>query len=88
MTQRLAQACDRLDQLLSAHGLEAVGGTSLFRLVRHDRAPAVAEALARSGILVRDFPERPDWLRFGLPPDEAAWTRLDAALAAVLRASP
>ena len=88
MTQRLAQACDRLDSLLSAHGLEAVGGTSLFRLVRHDRAPAVAEALARSGILVRDFPERPDWLRFGLPPDEAAWTRLDAALAAVLRASP
>ena len=82
MTERLAQAGERLDSLLSARGLEAVGGTSLFRLVRHDMAPAIAETLGRAGILVRDFPERPDWLRFGLPPDEAAWTRLENALAA------
>ena len=70
----------RLDALLAARGLAAVGGTSLFRLVRHDDAAAVAEALGRAGILVRDFAERPDWLRFGLPPDETAWSRLEAAL--------
>lgn len=79
--ERLARAVERLDSLLSAHGLEAVGGTSLFRLVRHDNAPTIAAVLGRAGMLVRDFPERSDWLRFGLPPDEAAWTRLEEALA-------
>ena len=82
---RLAQAGERLDSLLSAHRLAAVGGTSLFRLVRHDDAPAVAESLGRAGILVREFTERPDWLRFGLPPDGAPWSRLEAALAASRR---
>ena len=82
MRERLAQAGGRLEILLAGAGLETVGGTSLFRLVRHGGAPAIADALGRGGILVRDFPERPDWLRFGLPPDEAAWTRLENALAA------
>ena len=84
MTERVARANERLASLLSAHGLAAVGGTPLFRLVRHDRAPAVSQALGRAGILVREFPDRPDWLRFGLPPDETAWTRLDGALGSVL----
>ena len=44
--------------------------------------PRSSRRWGRAGILVRDFPERPDWLRFGLPPDEAAWDRLKAALAA------
>jgi len=83
MTERLARTGERLDSFLSAHRLEPVGGTSLFRLVRHDMAPDITETLGRAGILVRDFPDRPDWLRFGLPPDEAAWTRLDTALTTV-----
>lgn len=84
---RLAQAGARLDGLLAARGIAAVGGTSLFRLVRHDDAPAAVEALGRAGILVRDFAERPDWLRFGLPPDEPAWSRLEAALTGQIEAS-
>ena len=80
---RLAAAGGRLDAVLAAHGLEAVGGTSLFRLVGHANAPAVAEALGRAGILVRNFPERPGWLRFGLPPDGDAWPRLETALGSV-----
>ncbi len=79
---RLAREGRRLDSLLASHGFEAVGGTSLFRLVRRNDAGAAAAALGRAGILVRDFAERPDWLRFALPPDEVAWTRLAAALAA------
>ena len=84
MKERLARAGERLDTLLSSHGLEAVGGTSLFRLVGHDDAPAIAAALGRAGILVRDFPERRDWLRFGMPPDGSAWKRLESALATAL----
>ena len=36
--------------------------------------------LGRAGILTRRFPERPDWLRFGLPGDDIAWDRLRTAL--------
>ena len=84
---RLTTAGARLAPLLAGYGLESVGYTSLFHLVRHEKAPAVADALGRAGILVRNFPDRPDWLRFGLPPDEAAWTRLDGALGAALKKS-
>ena len=83
--ERLSRAGDRLETLLAGAGLEPVGGTSLFRLVRHDRASEIAGVLGRAGILVRQFPDRPDWLRFGVPPDEGAWTRLDRALATALR---
>jgi len=37
--------------------------------------------LGNAGILVRRFAEQPTWLRFGLPGDEAAWRRLETALA-------
>jgi cobalamin biosynthetic protein CobC len=77
---RLARAAGDLAALLSAHGLAPVGGTDLYRLVRSDRAAALHEALGRQHILVRDFAARPDWLRFGLPPDAEAMARLDRAL--------
>ena len=44
------------------------------------RAAYLHEALARQSILTRLFSE-PSSLRFGLPGDEAEWTRLDTALA-------
>jgi len=82
MGRQLAATAGRLDALLEANGFEIVGGTDLYRLARRDNAGAVAAALGRAGLLVRDFPEQPDWLRFGLPPDEPAWARLEAALGA------
>jgi cobalamin biosynthetic protein CobC len=36
--------------------------------------------MGRAGVLVRRFEEHPHRLRFGLPPDESAWTRLTEAL--------
>jgi cobalamin biosynthetic protein CobC len=57
-----------------------VGGTRLFRLVAHDDAASLADHLARAGILVRCFQDRPHWLRFGIPADAAAWARLGTAL--------
>jgi len=82
MACRLTRECTALDDLLTSFGFALVGGTSLFRLVRHEEASEVAEKLAQAGILVREFPENPHRLRFGLPPDEMARKRLRKALQA------
>jgi cobalamin biosynthetic protein CobC len=78
---RLADSARELDALLDSHELAVVGGTDLFRLARVPDAGRLFEHLGRRGILARSFEARPDWLRFGLPPDDAAWERLRAALA-------
>ncbi len=79
---RLSRAAADLAADLAAHGCRDIGGTDLFRLVAHDRAEALFEALLEAGILVRRFPEQADWLRFGLPGDAEARDRLNRALAA------
>jgi cobalamin biosynthesis protein CobC len=81
---RLKATSERLAALLAKHGLHPTAGCALFQWCRHDAAPTIHRALARKGILTRLFDEVPS-LRFGLPPDEAAFHRLDAALAEVLR---
>ena len=69
----------RLAALLHRAGLQIVGGTPLFRLATGN-APATFDRLGRAGILVRRFADRPDWLRFGVPGQEADWVRLERAL--------
>ncbi len=83
MRAALAREALQLDQLLTSTGLDVVGGTSLFRLVRATAAQKLFHHLGRAGILVRRFDEQPAWLRFGLPAGEAAWSRLRTALAAL-----
>ena len=78
----LAQAVLRLETLLANAGLEIVGGTFLFRLVRTKDAAELFQRLGQAGIIVRRFADHPSWLRFGLPGNEAEWQRLGAALAA------
>ncbi len=78
--RRLADEAVRLDRMLAAAGLEPAGGTPLFRLARHPRAPTVFEHLARAGILTRPFARDATWLRFGLPGSAEQWARLHAAL--------
>jgi histidinol-phosphate/aromatic aminotransferase/cobyric acid decarboxylase-like protein len=56
----------------------------LFQWCRRDDAQTIHRALAKTGILTRLFDDAPS-LRFGLLPDEAAFRRLDTALAEVLR---
>lgn len=83
-----ARDAARLDELLAPRG-RIVGGTSLFRLLETPAAPALFARLGRHGLYVRRFQNAPDRLRFGLPGDEAAWSRLQQALAADVRqASP
>ncbi len=79
---RLAADAARLDGLLAGAGATALGGTRLFRLVRHAQAVVLADRLGAAGILVRRFDGFPDRLRFAIPP-AAGWPRLIRALAAI-----
>jgi cobalamin biosynthesis protein CobC len=79
---RLSVAADRLKGILLSTGIEIVGGTALFQLARTPAASDLFHHLGRAGILVRSFPDHPSWLRFGLPGTEAAWVRLQTAMAA------
>lgn len=95
--RRLAEAAAGLDRLLSEAGLRVIGGTALYRLVETPQAHALYTSLLRHRIYVRHFPDlparsrsgfasakagRPEWLRFGLPPDGQSSARLRDALAA------
>ncbi|HET19951.1 MAG TPA: threonine-phosphate decarboxylase [Chromatiales bacterium] len=80
---RLAQDSARLASLLAAHGLAPHGGSALFQWVRTADAARIHEALARRGILTRQFHEPPS-LRFGLPANETEWQRLARALDEVM----
>ncbi|MEW6678739.1 MAG: threonine-phosphate decarboxylase CobD [Pseudomonadota bacterium] len=77
--QRLGTDGTRLQALLARHGHNPDGGCALFQWLRTPDAQQLHEALARQGILTRLFIESSS-LRFGLPGDEIAWARLDAAL--------
>ena len=82
MRQHLNREGARLQTLLAQHGLNPTGGCALFQWVGVPGAQDLHEALARQGILTRLFIESSS-LRFGLPGDEIAWARLDAALSGV-----
>jgi cobalamin biosynthetic protein CobC len=80
MRRRLAAERKRLEEMFAYHGLAVAGATDLFVLVRDPRALDIAIHLGHNGILVREFPERPELLRFGLPGTDEEWRRLDLAL--------
>lgn len=77
----LAQQANALDQLLQNAGFSQAGGTSLYRLVRHDDATTIHTRLARQHIWCRSFNWDDSLLRFGLAPDAASLARLAEALA-------
>jgi len=79
--ERLLADGERLATLLSAQGLTPTGGCALFQFCCMTQAAELHEFLAARGILTRLF-ATPQSLRFGLPPDEAGWQRLQQALVA------
>lgn len=81
----LARQSERLAESMARHGLPPSGGCAFFQWCRDERAPAWHRALARQGILTRLF-DAPRSLRLGIPGDDAAWQRLDSALATLQRA--
>jgi cobalamin biosynthetic protein CobC len=80
MRARLSKAAQRMDQLLVSGGMEIVGGTSLYRLVRASNARARFSQLISHGVLVRPFDYNATLLRFGLPGSRDDWRRLTRAL--------
>jgi cobalamin biosynthetic protein CobC len=79
MRASLASAGNRLHTMLRQHGIEAQG-THLFQWWPERNAEAFHEHMARRGIWVRLFRNAARGIRFGLPPDEPGWRRLEAAL--------
>lgn len=77
----------RLAQLLERHGLKPHGGCALFQWLITDRAELLHEFMARRGILLRLFTHNSS-LRFGLPADEADWSRLEQAFVAYAKEHP
>ncbi|MGY1449255.1 threonine-phosphate decarboxylase CobD [Pseudomonas chlororaphis] len=77
----------RLAQLLERHGLNPQGGCALFQWLITDRAELLHEFMARRGILLRLFTHNSS-LRFGLPADEADWSRLEQAFVAYAKEHP
>ncbi len=73
--QRSEEASERLARLLEQFGFKPQGGCALFQWLITDQAEQLQVFMARRGILLRLFPHNSS-LRFGLPADEADWTRL------------
>lgn len=81
MREELRARTRRFDQGMRDRGIHVLGGTPLFRLAKIGDSAAFAQALRRQGIHVRIFEYQPQWMRFGLPADEAEfWRRLDLVL--------
>jgi cobalamin biosynthetic protein CobC len=81
MRDELHARARRFDQMMRDRGIHVLGGTSLFRLAKLADATGFAAALRKQGIHVRVFDSQPQWMRFGLPPDDAEfWRRFDLAL--------
>jgi cobalamin biosynthetic protein CobC len=84
---RAEEASARLASMLEQYGFKPQGGCALFHWLITERAEALHEFMARRGILLRLFTQNSS-LRFGLPGDEADWTRLTVALDAFTKENP
>jgi cobalamin biosynthetic protein CobC len=81
MREDLRTRARRFDQDMRDRDIHVLGGTSLFRLAKIADAAGFAGKLRKQGIHVRIFEHQPQWMRFGLPGDEAEfWRRFDLAL--------
>ncbi|MRW94808.1 threonine-phosphate decarboxylase [Duganella sp. FT80W] len=70
---------ERLRAMLAAQGIQS-NGTPLFQWWAEPQAEAFWQHMAERGIWVRLFTQAARGIRLGLPPDDAGWQRLHAAL--------
>ncbi|TPP11251.1 threonine-phosphate decarboxylase CobD [Rhizobium glycinendophyticum] len=76
----IGERCRTLHAVLRDAGLFIRGDAGLLTLVEDPRAGDLHTHLCRHRILTRRFDYRPDWLRFGLSPDQDGDRRLAEAL--------
>jgi cobalamin biosynthetic protein CobC len=76
---RLAEDTARLDTLMTGHGAQLIGGTTLFRLYNVENAAHWQTRLAHGHVWSRIFPYSQTYIRLGLPPAHG-WDQLEAAL--------
>jgi len=88
MRPRLARAMSALRETVARSGLTVVGSTDLYVLVECADARHLWRTLCAARILTRPFPERPGWLRLGLPDTAEATLRLEHALSGAMGAKP
>lgn len=80
MRAKLLEESNLMAQTVRSAGLDVEGVNPLFIYIKHEKAIMLYEHLAQSHILVRYFPDRPTFLRFGLCRDGSERDRLRAAL--------
>ncbi|MEM9332175.1 MAG: threonine-phosphate decarboxylase CobD [Pseudomonadota bacterium] len=73
---RLGRDSNDLATLLEDLGFSVEGNSGLFVYIHHHQSEDVFDWLAKHKILVRPFPERPGFLRFGLHKDTDELNRL------------
>jgi cobalamin biosynthetic protein CobC len=66
---RLSSARQTLEIALNEAGIESLGGTDLFQLVRSPAGRDLFAELAQAGFWTRRFPDRPGLIRLGHPPN-------------------
>lgn len=78
LSERLAHRTAIVEECLARCGARKIGGTALFQLFVHPQAEKLFQCFGREGVLLRRFPEQPEWLRAGCVA-EADVARLQAA---------
>jgi len=76
----LVRNSDVQARVLAHFGLNVLGQNPLFIYIQHDRSDVLHEHLAIHQVLARQFPERPEFLRFGLCANNAELELLTAVL--------
>ena len=79
MRQQLPQQSERLKHILETGLQVSAHGTALFQTIWMNHAVEYYQRLAQQGRLVRLLDQK-DGLRFGLPPNELAFERLEQTL--------
>ncbi|MYJ52553.1 MAG: pyridoxal phosphate-dependent class II aminotransferase [Gammaproteobacteria bacterium] len=78
--RRLERDASRLARLALRAGWRLVGGTPLFRTYEIDNMDEARKRLISHRVWPRVFPNRPKWLRLGIPCETEHWLRVDEAL--------
>ncbi len=78
--RNLVRAMSRTLDLYRMAGVEVVGGTDLYTLVRSANDRDLYRDLGSAGLLARSFSDRPGLLRLGLAPDSVTFERLGIIL--------